>query len=462
MMTYNNDNLERSQAICKAAEELELQFLIPDRPPSLLDAVPLPISSTARQQAARMAELCHNAGRQETMRRNLLATIVVHDYLRLQGYLPDLAASDCWNLILGRTGEVADLVVSQVGRLECCAIKPSQSHCAVPIEGQFGRSGYVAVEMDAEERWGWLLGFVPGGDEINPVEILNRNELQSMDEFGYLLHRLWFLWTTLQQVDEPWDVEMRSGVVALLERISRTHSSAQRPTQAVAEMTQLWGNEVIGAEARELTGAIREGDSSAQSELRQLLRGVFDRLEDSLKIEAEADSGKLVNLDQWLYNQIDTSQIGQKELTLAFRYLNNQVKEGWQNLEAFFSAEKLTPAFNIRSRSAPLQKGKLIRLATEVTEQTIMLIVMLNPLSEIDTNIIMDVRPQSGQIYLPEGLQIKVLNDQRKTEMEAIASSTNQNIQFDFNVRSGERFSVQMILGAASLTEEFVIGSANE
>ena len=78
------------------------------------------------------------------------------------------------------------------------------------------------------------------------------------------------------------------------------------------------------------------------------------------------------------------------------------------------------------------------------------------------TDIIVEVRPQSGQVYLPEGLQIEVLDDQRKAVMEAIASSTNQNIQFDFNVGSGERFSVQMILETASVTEEFVIGSANE
>lgn len=108
-------------------------------------AVPIPISSTARQKAARMADLCHNTERSETMRRNLLATIVAHDCLRLQGYLPNLGASDCWNPILGRTGEVADLVVSQVGWFECCAIAPGQQTCAVPSEGQFGRTGYVAV-----------------------------------------------------------------------------------------------------------------------------------------------------------------------------------------------------------------------------------------------------------------------------------------------------------------------------
>jgi hypothetical protein len=293
-MTYNNDDLERLQAIWKAAEEeeVELQFPIPEGPQSPLDAMPLPISSMARQQAAQMAELCHNADRQETMRRNLLATIVVHNYLRFQGYLPDLAASDCWNPILGRTGEVADLVVSQVGRIECCAIEPGQPHCAVPMDGQFGRSGYVAVEMDAEERWGWLLGFMPGGDEINPVEVLNRNELQSMDDFGDLLHRLWLLWTIVQEGAEPWDVEMRSAMVTLLERTYRTRSAAQRPMRAADEISQLWGEEVTGAEPRDLVGASREGDSSVQPELRQFLRGVFDRFDDLLEIEEGADNGR--------------------------------------------------------------------------------------------------------------------------------------------------------------------------
>ena len=367
-MNYNTNDLSELKNFWKAVEKenMELQFPIPDRPAFPLDAVPIPISNTARQKATGMAELCRHAERKHTMRRNLLATIVVHDYLRLQGYLPDLAASDCWNPILGRTGEVADLVVSQVGRIECCAIEPGQSHCDVPIDGRFGRSGYVVVEMDAEERWGWLLGFIPGGDEINAIEILNRNQLQSMDDFGYLLHRLWLLWTIVQEQTEPWDVEMRSSVVTLLERVYRTRS-AGRPSFAAAEMSELWGEEIAGAEVRELAGASREGGSSTRPELRQFLEEVFDRLDRSLGIEAAADSGKLENLGQWLNNQIEASRIGLKNLTPAFRSLNDRVKEGWQNLEAFFSAEELTPAFRMRMRSTSVQQGKLIRLATEVT-----------------------------------------------------------------------------------------------
>lgn len=445
-MTYNSDDLNQLKTLWKAveAEVTESQFPISDGPQSPPGAVPIPISSTARHKAACMADLCRNADHRETMRRNLLTTIAVHDYLRLQGYLPDLGASDCWNPILGRTGEVADLVVSQVGRFECCAIDPGQPTCSVPLEGQFGRSGYVAVEMDAEERWGWLLGFIPGGNKIDLIETLNREELHLMDEFGHHLHRLWLLWHILQERSEPWDVELRAGMVALLERVYRTQTPAQRPMRAAAEIMQL-----------ELAGASREGDSPAHPELRQFLRGMFDRLEESLAMDAEADNGRLVNLGQWLNDRIEESRISLEELTPAFRWLDNQVKEGWQNLEALFNAEELTPAF--RMRSTFVQRGKLIRLATEVMQQTIVLIVKINPQSEKDTNIIVEARPQSGQLYLPETLQVRVLDEQRKAVMEAIASSTNQNIQFNFNVVSGEHFSVQMVLGITSVTEEFVI-----
>lgn len=454
-MTYNSDDLDQLKTLWKTVETepMGLQLPIPSKPQFPLSAVPIPISSTARQKAARMTDLCLHANRKETMQRNLLATIAVHDYLKLQGYLPDLAASDSWNPILGRTGEVADLVVSQVGQFECCAMEPDRLTCPVPSEGQFGRTGYVAVEIDAQGHWGWLLGFIPGGDKVNPIETLNRGELHSMDEFGHHLHRLWLLWTIVQEGSEPWDVELRAEMVALLERNYRTLSAAQRPMRAAAEMTQLWGEEVVGK--RQLAGASREGDISAAHELRHYLREVFDQLDDALAMEKETDDGRLVNLGQWLNNRIEESRINLEELTPAFRWLDNQVKEGWQKLEALFSPEELTPAFMMRSTF--VERGKLIRLTTEVIQQTIVLVVKLNPKSEKDTNIIVKVCPQSGQLYLPETLQVRVLDDKQKAVMEAIASSTNQDIQFDFDVAPGEHFSVQMVLEGIGVTEEFVI-----
>jgi hypothetical protein len=470
-MTYNND-LNQLNNLWKAVEEeeTELHFPIPNGPQSPQGAVPIPISSAARQKAAGMANFCRNEDLKETMRRNLLATIALHDYLSLQGYLPDLEASDCWNPILGRTGEVADLVVSQVGHFECCAIDPGKSSCSVPMEGQFGRSGYVAVEMDAEERWGWLLGFMPCGNEVDPIEILNRESLHSMDEFGYLLHRLWLLWSIVQERAEPWDPELRSDMVALLERIYRAQPPAQRPMRAAAEMTHLLGEDIAdvdhnvtktegrisemthllavdvgGTEPIKLTEVLRGGNNPADSKLQQFLRGIFDQFEDALVDELEGEAKRVVDLSQWLKLE---------KIMPVFRGLGNQIREGWQNLDSLFSAEEL-PTFSMRSNL--MQRGKLIRLASEVMRQTIILVVKVNPQSEKDTNVIAEVHPRSGQRYLPEMLQVKVLDDQQKAVMEAIASSTNQNIRFDFNVVSGERFSVQMILEGASVIEEFVV-----
>jgi hypothetical protein len=112
-----------------------------------------------------------------------------------------------------------------------------------------------------------------------------------MNEFGHSLHRFWLLWNILQEGSEPWDVEVRGQMVALLERNYRTHSAAQRPMRAAAEITKLWGEEVAGAKPKALAGATsREEGSPAQPELRQFLRGVFNRLEDALEMEEEADN----------------------------------------------------------------------------------------------------------------------------------------------------------------------------
>lgn len=360
-MTFNNsDDLNLGGTV--KAEEMKLQYPIPNRPESPLGVVPIPISSTARQQAALMAELCRNTDRKQIMRRNLLATIAVHDYLKLQGYLPDLKASDCWNPILGRTGEVSDLMVSQVGRIECCAIEPGESNCAVPADGQFDRSGYVAVEMDTEERWGWLLGFIPGGNEVNAIETLKRKNLQSMDEFGDHLYQLSWL----------------------------------------------------------------------------------------------KDARIVIDLGRWFKE----SQNSEDELRSVMRNPGTQINGGWQHPETFFSYEELTPAF--RTRNNFVKRGKLIRLETEVMQQNVVLVMNLESLSEQDTNIILEVLPPSGHRYLPKDLHVRVIDDQQKAVMEATASGTNQNIQFNFNVIAGEHFSTQLILGEASVTEEFVVGDSNE
>lgn len=293
-MTQSNDEMNQLSNQWKALEQeiVELDRPIPQGPQYPDGAVPIPISNLARQKAAQMAAICPDTNCQASIEQNLLATIVVHDYLILQGYLPDLAASDCWNPLLGRMGLTADLEVSQIGRLECCAMAPQQTSCKVPEEGQWGRVSYIAVELDQEACWGWLLGFKPANDPINNLEKLERGDLLAIDELGLYLQRLRSLWMILQESSEPWPKELRTEIVVLLERIYRTQSSIKRPARAAQEVSQLYDSELLGTSDRELVTSNREKDSSTNRDLKRFLRNVFDQLEDALILTEESGFGR--------------------------------------------------------------------------------------------------------------------------------------------------------------------------
>jgi hypothetical protein len=70
--------------------------------------------------------------------------------------------------------------------------------------------------------------------------------------------------------------------------------------------------------------------------------------------------------------------------------------------------------------------------------------------------ISVEVYPIGGQTYLPEALQLMVLDEKGEAVMQAQARST-KNIQLKFNGEPGERFGVKVALGDVSIAEPFLI-----
>jgi Protein of unknown function (DUF1822) len=266
------------------------------------DAVPRPISNRAREIAAACAAEQKSPEKAEQVRRNLLAVLALHDYLRFPGgYALDLEKSDCWNPVLRRLSDVADLWVSGIGRLECCVFEPEAESCAVPEEAQDDRVGYVAIEF--REATAWFLGFMPAMDSDQPLETLQRSQLLSMDELGAFLHRLSRFAEKVPDAcaeynySEPWTPEERLEIAALLERIYRTESPIWWVRMADREISD-WlrarneleseSSPIENSPTREL--ATRSGDridSDSESILRQVLREIFDCLEDELDEDNE-------------------------------------------------------------------------------------------------------------------------------------------------------------------------------
>jgi hypothetical protein len=88
--------------------------------------------------------------------------------------------------------------------------------------------------------------------------------------------------------------------------------------------------------------------------------------------------------------------------------------------------------------------------------EEVALCVGLVPETSSKMNISVEAYPKKGQSYLPQDLQLMVLDENGDVVLQAIAKST-ETIQLKFKGESGERFSVKVALGEVSVTEAFIV-----
>ena len=137
---------------------------------------------------------------------------------------------------------------------------------------------------------------------------------------------------------------------------------------------------------------------------------------------------------------------------------NHLVAKGWQALEkveAFIAPEsRLELAFSVRgaATAVPVKRGKLVDF--EKGTNQVALVVGLQESNAPETEILVEVYPTGEQVYLPQDLELMVLDDMGIAVMQAQARS-NKKIQMEFSGESGEEFSIKLVLGDFSVTEAF-------
>lgn len=155
----------------------------------------------------------------------------------------------------------------------------------------------------------------------------------------------------------------------------------------------------------------------------------------------------LVNLSQWLVGQFET---------------------GWETLETLWNSPIARSAYAFRSRIATSEavadqaeaftrRAKLIDLGIKVGTQPVMLIVEIAPDTNQQTNVRLQLHSTGNQIYLPTGLELKVLDHSGSVFLEAQARSADNYLQLQFRGELQEQFSIQVALDGMSITENFVI-----
>jgi hypothetical protein len=120
---------------------------------------------------------------------NTLAVCGVYQYLKWLSIPSNLSQSDCWHPGLRAIFNVADLVLPNIGKLECRLVLPEEKALIIPPETTDNRIGYVAVRLNEELDRVELLGFVTRDRISQPPEPIFLTQLQPLDSLLETIHR---------------------------------------------------------------------------------------------------------------------------------------------------------------------------------------------------------------------------------------------------------------------------------
>ncbi len=135
------------------------------------------------------------------------------------------------------------------------------------------------------------------------------------------------------------------------------------------------------------------------------------------------------------------------------QWFDNILTTGWQAAN-----ELLTPSQLKLVRTIGIKNAKLIDLRADLLSHAVVLLV--NLVRENDDSpeveITLRVYPTGDDVYLPPNFKLIVLSE-NEVFQEVVARSADNIIQCQFTGELGEEFTVQLVLGEAVISEEFVI-----
>ncbi len=112
---------------------------------------------------------------------NTLAVMAVQTYLKWINIQTAIHQSDCWNSGSRAIFNVADLVLPNLGKLECRPVLPEEKEFYLPPEVTENRIGYLAVRFEEDLNQVQLLGFVSGRKIEQFQESISLTEIESLD-----------------------------------------------------------------------------------------------------------------------------------------------------------------------------------------------------------------------------------------------------------------------------------------
>ncbi|MEZ2232572.1 DUF1822 family protein [Microcoleus sp.] len=393
------------------------------------------LSKQAHQDAHKFASQQSTPEKVKQVYTNTLAVYAVRHFLQWLGIETDLSAGDSWHSVIRCFNDVADLVIPDLGKLECRPVLPGQTAISIPPEVTEDRIAYIAVQFQEQLNEVQLLGFYPAIDPQSPPETIEISRLQPIETLIDYIDRLESAQFFLQS-DEEVAIQVRerlvdqpiSEIATQLERIYRTYDKYER-RYAGGEFLASYVPAHPGFAFRGGAPVVdrEESDDSQQTELQDLAEELLEKLD-------EIWGGEPVN----------------QPVEVLRQWLEGIFREDWQPKEAV-----LTTVLKSGEQSQEVSRVKLIELGSHV----VALLVSVGLDSENEFSIHLRLYPAGRAIHLPEGLQLTIVDDESGEILsQDQAEETNDSMKIELEKwNQGDRFSVKVAIDDISITESFAI-----
>jgi hypothetical protein len=141
--------------------------------------------------------------------------------------------------------------------------------------------------------------------------------------------------------------------------------------------------------------------------------------------------------------------------TKLSHWLQDRVEEGWQTIDTLFSPE-MSLAFSTRSSDAGTRRGKLLNLGVKLGQQSVVVLITINPEPEEKLNVLVQLHPTGVQKFLPPDIVLNLQSKAGKPLQTVQARSQDNYIQLQpFKGTSGQRFSLEVSLAQKFVKENF-------
>jgi len=421
------------------------------------------LSKQAHQDAHKFASQQSTPEKVKQVYTNTLAVYAVRHFLQWLGIETDLSAGDSWHSVIRCFNDVADLVIPNLGKLECRPVLPGETVISLPAEVTEDRIAYIAVQFQEQLNEVQLLGFYPAIDPQLPPETIQISRIQPIETLIDYIDRLQSAQFFLQS-DEEVAIQVRerlvdqpiSEIAAQLERIYRTYDKYERRYAGGDFLASFVTPEQVSHDFAAFVD--REEFNLGQLEEFQDLAGeLLEKLDEIwgseeseepliLKVETTTEQPGIINLSRWLQN------------------LDALYEHGWRKLEDFINSLEGNQVFRFvsapRSRSSATEEPSISASRVQIVnfaERDLALLLSCQLENNQTRDILLRLYPVGENTYLPQGVQLIVLDESDDVFLDATARNADNWIQLEFRGEAAEKFTIKIALGIDSVSYSFVI-----